>query len=90
MLRKDLTPKPVYETLKKLIHKEWRTSLRGTTDISGHFQFSGFYGVYSVTLQMKNFSKGVEFHLVKGKQNEFTYKLEYEGRPPKCPNVGKS
>jgi hypothetical protein len=77
MLRKDLSPKPVYETLKKLIHEEWRTSLQGKTDNLGRFQFSGFYGLFSLTLQMENISKEAEFHLVKGKQNEFTYNLEY-------------
>lgn len=76
MLRKDLSPKPVYETLKKLIHEEWRTSLQGKTDKSGRFQFSGFYGLYRVTLQIGNISKEAEFHLVKTKQNDFTYKLK--------------
>jgi hypothetical protein len=82
MLRNDLTPKPVYETLKELIHEEWHTSLQGKTDSSGRFQFSGFYGLYSLTLQVQNISKEVEFHLVNGKQNEFTYNLEYQGISP--------
>ena len=35
MLRADMTPKPVYEQLKRLIHEEWTTRLAGTTDSTG-------------------------------------------------------
>jgi hypothetical protein len=78
MLREDLSPKPVYDTLKKLIHEEWHTHLQGKTDDSGRFQFSGFYGLYRVTAQSDGFSKEVDFLLVKGKQNDFTLKFVYK------------
>ena len=77
MLRKDLTSKPVYESLKKLIHEEWRTSLSGTTDNLGRFQLSGFFGLYSVRLQINNISKEAVLQLGKGEKNEFTYNLDY-------------
>ena len=32
MLRADMSPKPVYEQLKRLIHEEWKTALHATTD----------------------------------------------------------
>lgn len=76
MLRADLSPKPVYETLKKLIRKEWHTSLQGQTDSLGHFQFSGLYGVYRVTLRKNNLSKTALLHLTHGTENVITYELD--------------
>ena len=48
MLRKDLSPKPVYEQLRKLIHQTWHTRAEGTTDAEGRFAFRGFFGTYTV------------------------------------------
>jgi GH35 family endo-1,4-beta-xylanase len=50
MLRKDLSPKPVYDALKKLIHHEWHTDAQGQTDANGHFAFRGFRGAYELTV----------------------------------------
>ncbi len=82
MLRSDLSPKPVYQTLKRIIHEEWHTRLQGKTDASGGFPFSGFYGLYRVTLELHGFSKEAEFHIVKGGQNDFTLKLEFKRISP--------
>ena len=49
MLRKDLSPKPVYDALRKLIHEEWHTRAEGLTDSGGRFNFTGFRGAYNVT-----------------------------------------
>jgi GH35 family endo-1,4-beta-xylanase len=76
MLRGDLSPKPVYESLKKLIHEEWQTSLQGKTDHLGRFQFSGFYGLYKVNFQKNGASLEAEFHLNKNKQNYRTYEFQ--------------
>jgi GH35 family endo-1,4-beta-xylanase len=49
LLRKDMTPKPAYEILHKLIKKEWRTGpLYLTTDKNGQAAFRGFLGLYSI------------------------------------------
>lgn len=48
MLRKDLSPKPVYEALSKLIRQEWQTKAEGQTDAQGRFSFRGFAGRYEV------------------------------------------
>jgi len=48
MLREDLTPKPVYNALKKLIHEEWHTQVEGKTDINGKITFSAFAGDYEI------------------------------------------
>jgi len=53
MLRKDLSPKPVYDALKKLIKSEWTTITDGKTNAEGTWQFRGFRGQYDVTVNGK-------------------------------------
>ena len=55
LLFDDLSPKPAYEVLKHLIHREWKTELTGETDAEGKFHFRGFHGTYLLeTLSGKN------------------------------------
>ncbi|MFA7344206.1 MAG: endo-1,4-beta-xylanase [Terrimicrobiaceae bacterium] len=62
----DLTPKPAYHALRRLLHEEWRTNVSGTTDADGRFAFRGFHGDYAVeaagrageTLQLRPGSPG--------------------------------
>ena len=51
MLRADMSPKPVYEQLRQLIHQEWKTALTATTDNDGRFSFRGFCGGYRVIME---------------------------------------
>jgi GH35 family endo-1,4-beta-xylanase len=48
-LRKDMSPKPVYERLMALIKKDWWTSLEGQTNDRGEFPARAYYGIYRVT-----------------------------------------
>lgn len=48
LLNENLEPKPAYWTLHDLIHREWRTATRGSTDAQGAFRFRGFPGEYEV------------------------------------------
>lgn len=49
LIRKDMSPKPAYEQLLKLIKKEWWTGpLKLTTDKNGQVRFRGFLGEYTV------------------------------------------
>jgi GH35 family endo-1,4-beta-xylanase len=66
MLRADMTPKPVYDQLKHLIHDEWTTRVSGTTDVSGQFAFHGFRGTYQVTVTKGGHKVERAFTLVKG------------------------
>jgi len=52
LLRKDLSPKPAYDALRKLIHEDWHTKARGQTDEKGQFTFHGFAGQYDVTVKV--------------------------------------
>ena len=52
LLRKDMSPKPAYQVLKKLITKDWWTETTLKTDADGHASFRGFYGQYEVLITM--------------------------------------
>jgi len=50
LVRKDMSPKPAYEALRKLIRKDWWTGpLKRTTDEAGRVRFRGFLGRYAVS-----------------------------------------
>ncbi|MEM1058142.1 MAG: endo-1,4-beta-xylanase [Verrucomicrobiota bacterium] len=49
LLFDDMSPKPAYETLRQLIHEDWRTEATGETDADGCFRFRGFHGHYDVS-----------------------------------------
>lgn len=70
MLRTDLSPKPVYEQLKRLIHHEWHTRTSGTTDAEGRVSFRGFYGKYRVELNLPGRKLERHFHVARAGQKE--------------------
>ena len=49
MLRADLTPKPMYEELKKLIKGKWWTRAEADVADDGQARFRGFFGDYRIT-----------------------------------------
>ena len=63
MLRKDLSPKPVYTALHKLIHQEWTTRVSGQADANGSLRFRGFFGRYSVRVTQEGKAAAGEFLL---------------------------
>jgi len=50
LLRADMSPKPVYDRLMKLIHGEWWTKADGKTDGRGSYKLRAFYGEHRVTV----------------------------------------
>ncbi len=48
LLRADLSPKPAYTALERLVRETWRTRAEGRTDGNGSFAFRGFHGTYAV------------------------------------------
>lgn len=66
MLRKDMSPKPVYNRLKKLIHETWHTEKTLVTDGEGHAAFRGFQGDYEVTVTAGEKTVAALFHLPSG------------------------
>lgn len=49
-LRKDMSPKPVYDRLMALIKGRWWTNVRGKTDANGTFGTRAFQGEYRITV----------------------------------------
>lgn len=50
ILRKDNSPKPAYDTLKKLIREEWWTDTEIITDENGYAEVEAFKGDYVITV----------------------------------------
>ena len=53
LLRFDMTEKPAYKVLDRLINHEWKTSLETELD-SDSLSFRGFYGEYEITIEDEN------------------------------------
>lgn len=75
LLRADLTPKPAYEALKRLIKNEWWTAVEGRTDERGAFRFSGFFGSYTARLRTADAVETIEFRLVRGGENSLDHRM---------------
>lgn len=52
LLRDDMTPKPAYEELQRLIKGKWWTRTVTTSDSGGKARFRGFFGEYEVTARV--------------------------------------
>ena len=76
LLSKDLTPKKVYTTLKKLIHDQWSTQAEGKSDTAGKFAFRGFHGTYTAEVTAGGKTTKTEFHLGKKGPSAITVKLD--------------
>jgi endo-1,4-beta-xylanase len=71
-LRRDMSPKPVYDRLMSLIKGQWWTKAEGITDASGQTKFRAFYGTHRVTAHLpdgRSMTKDVRWE--RGKQNQF-------------------
>lgn len=51
LLRSDMSEKPVYEMLDRLINKEWHTEETVNASEDGSFNFRGFYGEYEISAE---------------------------------------
>lgn len=55
-LRRDMTPKPVYDRLKQLIKGQWWTKADGVADPNGRMILRAFAGLYKVTVERDGFA----------------------------------
>lgn len=76
LLRFDMTPKPAYYTLKRLLKEEWHTEETLTTDNSGVVSFRGFYGEYTVEIEIDGVKTTHKVDLSKGADNQFTIEVK--------------
>jgi GH35 family endo-1,4-beta-xylanase len=71
-LRRDMSPKPVFERLRSLIKGEWRTRTEGTTDARGQVKLRAFFGTHRIAAQLPGGqSLAKEVHWERGKKNRF-------------------
>jgi len=76
LLRNDLGPKPAYDSLWRLIQREWKTRVEGRTDGTGAYTFRGFQGHYRVHVEFGGKKADAECHLGKDGPNAWTVRLE--------------
>ncbi|MBN2592156.1 MAG: endo-1,4-beta-xylanase [Sedimentisphaerales bacterium] len=65
LIREDMSPKPAYEELERLIKGKWWTKTEATTDTGGTAKFRGFLGEYEVNAQVGGKNLTGTFHLDK-------------------------
>ena len=71
-LRRDMSPKPVYERLLSLIKGDWWTNTEAITNTRGEVKARAFYGTHRVTAQLPSGqSMTKEVHWQRGQQNRF-------------------
>jgi endo-1,4-beta-xylanase len=75
-LRRDMSPKPVYDRLVSLIKGDWWTRADGLTDARGRLKVRAFYGKHRITAQLPGGQAlAREVHWERGKQNRFELSL---------------
>lgn len=77
LLRKDLSLKPAYAAIQKLIHAQWVTKTAGKTDADGKFSFRGFCGKYAVRITRDGKTIEQFFHIGKQEQNRTTISCRF-------------
>ncbi len=75
LLNNDLTPKPAYETLRRLIHEEWQTRTEVEYLQGEENRFRGFYGDYELTIETTTGVFRKEIRMVRGGLNQFLLEL---------------
>ncbi len=74
-LRADMTPKPAYTELKKLVKDKWWTRTTAKTADGGKAGFRGFYGDYQVTATSGGRQLAGAFSLDKTTKDPITVRL---------------
>jgi GH35 family endo-1,4-beta-xylanase len=71
-LRRDMSPKPVYDRLLSLIKGDWWTKTIETTDVRGEVKVRAYFGTHRITAQLpggQSITK--EVHWERGQKNQF-------------------
>lgn len=56
LLYHDLSPKPAFETLNRLVNKEWRSLFNAETGADGRVSLRGFKGDYQIKAEKNGIS----------------------------------
>jgi len=80
LLRRDLSPKPAYDRLHRLIREKWHTRMQSRTDSEGKLRLRAFYGKYLVTVQTETGEElSYHFDLSPTGPNSFLFSLPKSG-----------
>ena len=74
-VKKDLTPKKAYYTIRDLFNKTWNTSLDIETNADGRASFKGFYGEYEITVGANEKEITIPMKLFKNGKRDFKITL---------------
>ena len=80
LLNHDMSRKPVYDVLDRLIHKEWHTEVT-VEEMPETLLFNGFYGKYDVTVEMDGRQFTQEIHLSRQGEREFHLVMTGDHQP---------
>ena len=75
LLRNDLSPKPAYQAIRRLVREDWTTSAEVHYTPQGENRFRGFYGDYEVTIRTDAGTAKSAIRLAKGSINTFTLQV---------------
>lgn len=75
-LRKDMSPKPAFDELKKLIKGKWWTTVQTKTAADGQANFRGFYGQYVLKTTVNGKSLSAAFDLAKSATDPIRVQLK--------------
>ncbi|MCX6007300.1 MAG: endo-1,4-beta-xylanase [Chloroflexi bacterium] len=83
LLRTDMTKKPAYNKLLKLIRSDWWSFGNVYTNDNGGAVFRGFYGNYKLTVEKEGKTVEASIHAAKGLDNKIKIQLTgYQQKPP--------
>jgi GH35 family endo-1,4-beta-xylanase len=74
-LRADMTPKPVYAELKRLIKGKWWSQIQSKTEAGGVARFRGFFGQYKVIVNVDERQLTGTFSFEKGAKDPIIVRL---------------
>ena len=75
-LRSDMSPKPAFDALVRLVKQKWWTRAELTTGGDGAARFRGFLGDYEATITADGKTQTVPLSLAKTAKNEFEIELK--------------
>jgi len=79
LVRDDMTPKPAYEELEKLIKGKWCTRTETTVKAEGTARFRGFFGQYEAAVRIGGRKLTGTFQLDKSKKKTIEVRLKRVG-----------
>jgi hypothetical protein len=76
LVRDDMTPKPAYNELERLIKDKWWTQTETTVEAEGQARFRGFLGQYEVAARIGSRKLTGTFQLDKSEKKTIEVRLD--------------